>query len=142
MRARAHLGTRRTAVGARAQLNLDCAGAEPSDVDSMKRKEHQEICSLCVQEHATTHLKPDLKAGQIDIKDQGGVKRDTGRRSTHLDLSSAQPNRPANFLAHSGCRKTRLKNMLAELAKIPPRPNRSRLPERGEHEARQTGEAL
>jgi len=99
----------RTAVGARAQLNLDCAAAEPSDADSMKGEEYQENCSLCVQEHATTCLKPDLKAGQIDIKDQGGVKRDEGRRSTHLDLSSAQPNRPANFLAHGGCRKTRLK---------------------------------
>lgn len=107
MRARAHLGMRRTAVGAQAQLNLDCAAAEPSDADSMKGKEHQN-CSLCVQEHATTCLKPDLRTGQIDIKDQGGM-RDKERRSTHLDLSSAQPNRPANFLAHSGCRKTGLK---------------------------------
>jgi len=56
----------------RVQLNLDCTVTEPSDADSMKEKEHQENYSLCVQEHAMTCLKPDLKAGQIDIKDQGG----------------------------------------------------------------------
>jgi hypothetical protein len=77
----------------------------------MKGKCHQVNCSLRVQYHDTTRLKPDLKvARQIDMMDQGRVKKgQKGSRSTYLDFSSAQPNRPANFLAHGGCRKAGLK---------------------------------
>lgn len=60
----------------RERLNLDCAAAEPSDADSMKGKCHQVNCSLRVQYHDTTRLKPDLKvARQIDMMDQGRVKK-------------------------------------------------------------------
>lgn len=49
--------------------------------------------------------------------DQGG-RRDERIRSTHLDFSSAQPNRPADFLAHGGCRKAGLKTF-AGLVRTP-----------------------
>ena len=45
-----------------AQLNLDCAATKPSGADSMKGKEHQENCSLCVRAcHNLPETRPESR---------------------------------------------------------------------------------
>jgi hypothetical protein len=108
-------------VGARAGLNLDCAAAGPSDADSMKGGNcHQLNCfPVRASKHAKAHLEPDLRHETEDQHDRSG---ETNEVRTHLDFSSAQPNRPADFLAHGSRWKAGLREEVRWLVKAPPQP--------------------